>query len=173
MNTLEILNHTKQHNFKRFRNTDYYCNENGLIYSDKSKKFIASFNCKKGYLNSYIYIDKVKKTFKNHRIVAECFIENSKNKPQINHIDGNKQNNHFSNLEWVNNSENMKHAYRIGLNPIRTGEKHQNTKFILDLETGIFYCGRKDAANAMGITDNAFKVRRQRNYKNYAKRFIF
>lgn len=163
----------KLHNFKRFRNTEYLCNEKGLIYSEKSKNYLKTFNCSKGYLNTYLYIDNVKKTFKNHRIVAECFIENVNNKPQINHIDGNKKNNHYLNLEWVNNSENMKHAYKLGLNPIRTAENHQNTKYILDLETGIFYCGRKEAAKAMGITDNAFKIRRQRNYKNYTNRFVF
>jgi len=172
MNTLEILNHTKQHNFKRFRNTEYYCNESGLIYSGKSKKFISNFDSKKGYLNSYIYIDSVKKTFKTHRIVAECFIENTQNKPQINHIDGNKKNNHVSNLEWVNNSENIKHAYKIGLNVKRFRENNPCTKTYLDTETGIFYIGRKDAADAIGITSNAFKIRRQRNLRNYANRFI-
>lgn len=50
-----------------------------------------------------------------HRLVAKQFIPRIANKPQVNHIDGNKRNNKVSNLEWVNNSENQLHAYALGL----------------------------------------------------------
>ena len=53
-----------------------------------------------------------------HRLVALAFIPNPDNKPQINHIDGNKENNMLNNLEWVNNSENQLHAYRTGLSHV-------------------------------------------------------
>ena len=77
----------------------------------------------------YITLSKNKK-LKNylvHRLVVLHFINNDDNKPEVNHIDGNKKNNHISNLEWNTRSENMLHAVDTGLRNIK-GEKNGNSK---------------------------------------------
>jgi Tol biopolymer transport system component len=66
---------------------------------------------KKGYLT----VNIKQKTTLVHRLIAETFISNPENKPQVNHIDGDKTNNNINNLEWTTNEQNMKHSWKIGL----------------------------------------------------------
>lgn len=66
-----------------------------------------------------------------HRLVAETFIKNPKNKKEVNHKDLNKQNNCADNLEWVSHSENMKHAYKNGVIKIPEGGKKTQWKRVL------------------------------------------
>ena len=63
------------------------------------------------------------KAFLVHRLVAEAFIPNPHNKPQVNHIDSNRQNNCVTNLEWVTAKENSEHCIRVGRFKTRKGKK--------------------------------------------------
>ncbi len=61
-----------------------------------------------------------------HRLVAEAFVDNPNSEPTVNHIDGNKLNNYYLNLEFVSYSYNNQHAYDIGLH--KKGEHHYNSR---------------------------------------------
>ena len=70
--------------------------------------------CKTGKYRNYLTVKlNDRHNYKVHRLVAEAFIPNPENKPQINHIDGNTGNNIVTNLEWCTNDENQKHAARM------------------------------------------------------------
>lgn len=67
-----------------------------------------------GYSYVDLYFEGGKKEFwLVHRLVAKLFVQNPENLPQVNHKDGDRSNNHYSNLEWVSASENQKHAYKV------------------------------------------------------------
>lgn len=69
----------------------------------------------KGYLRVRLCIGNRRATCKVHRLVAEAFIPNPGRLPQVNHIDGNKENNCVENLEWCSAHDNVIHAYSTGL----------------------------------------------------------
>lgn len=76
-------------------------------------KMIYRHRDKDGYLFVSLRKDKRLKYFKVHRLVAICFIQNNNNKPQVNHIDGVRDNNCVFNLEWVTALENSNHALNV------------------------------------------------------------
>jgi len=69
----------------------------------------------KGYHKVRVTLNRGKRSYVVHREVAKAFIPNPDNLPQVNHIDGNKDNNAVSNLEWMTNQQNARHAVDNGL----------------------------------------------------------
>ena len=92
--------------------TNYDISTSGKIRFHDTKIVKPIFGLsKKGYEKISLKIpNEGTKPFQVHRIVAMTFIPNPENKPQVNHIDGCKTNNHVYNLEWVTNDENRNHA---------------------------------------------------------------
>ena len=68
-----------------------------------------------GYYAAMFHMNKKSYCRKVHRLVCEAFIPNPDNLPEINHIDGNKLNNHVSNLEWCTHQQNVTHSWDHGL----------------------------------------------------------
>lgn len=97
---------------------------NGRSVSEK----ILNSSSKKKTQDGYLMVALAGRTFRVNRLVAAAFIPNPDNKPVVNHIDGNKENNKADNLEWATISENMLHAYRCGLKTAMIGEENPNAK---------------------------------------------
>jgi hypothetical protein len=111
----------------------------GCVLRGKSKVFVKGrvLSLKKhrdGYLNVNLSINGSQKTEGIHRLVAKAFIPNPKNKPDVNHIDGNKLNNCVENLEWATKSENSKHAWDSGLLSRDNILKNRKKKFFVSNE---------------------------------------
>ena len=83
---------------------------------------------KKGYRRVNLFKDNNHKLYLVSRLVAETFIPNHENKPEVNHIDGNPSNNRVNNLEWSTRQENIDHAIITGLTKSQIGEKNRMAK---------------------------------------------
>lgn len=125
-------------NVKALSQTIVY--SNGHEYQKKGHTKKTTVNAQ-GYKVVSLWSHNVGKVFLVHRLVAETFIENPQNKRQVNHLDGDKTNNHISNLEWATVSENIDHAYEHKLTtrarPVRC------------VETGIVYRSVCNASEKM------------------------
>lgn len=119
---------------------NYYVTEDGKIISTKrvagrdgkgmctTHKELSVLHNHKGYCMVNLTKDKQSKTRYIHRLVAQAYLENPSNLPQVNHKDGNKDNNHYTNLEWCTALHNNLHAIDCGLREGQKGETNSQAK---------------------------------------------
>jgi hypothetical protein len=104
----------------------YLISNEGIVKNPKGRLLYGSD--KDGYIRTFVGY----KPMRAHRLVALAFVKNPNNYNEVNHIDGNKKNNHASNLEWCSRSHNTKHSFEIGLNKARRGAESAKSKLTQD-----------------------------------------
>lgn len=149
-------------------NPNYSVSDHGQVRRDDTNHIKTPNKDRYGYEKVDLYQYSERSTKKIHRLVAEAFIPNPDDKPEINHKDGNKENNHVSNLEWTTKRENIDHAMEHGLLKGRKpsygmrGKKNPNGgvkgKPVRVVETGeifknIYECSVCKKCRARGITE--------------------
>lgn len=122
-------------NYGRIRSNDrWYLRSDTLTKCFVQGGILKISNNRHGYPEVRVSYKNRKYSIRIHREVAKLFVENPDDKPQVNHIDGIKSNNFASNLEWVTNEENQKHAIETGLKKFKTGKgasRFQRTIIVL------------------------------------------
>lgn len=147
----------------------YKVSNYGKIKNSKTNKILKPSLNTYGYPIVTLCKDGTTSTKTIHRLVAESFIDNSNNLPQVNHIDGNKQNNFITNLEWVTISQNIIHSYKKGLRnyPIgnknnrygKLGRKHNKSKAVIQYDKNLNiiakYGSEREAERITGIRQSS------------------
>lgn len=126
--------------------SNYEISNTGKVRNRISLRILKGRRNKGGYLQVSLKIDETQK-FSNkyiHRLVAQYWIDNVENKKEVNHKDGNKENNNIENLEWVTSSENQKHRHSIR---IKTTSNKKIGKFTIDGKLIAEYNSIQEAAN--------------------------
>lgn len=100
---------------------NYEASTDGHIRNSKTKHVLHEFKSKDGYMRTQLG----GKTRLVHRVIAQTFIENPHQLPEVNHIDGCKTNNAVSNLEYCSRSDNLRHAY---INDLRNAKRTNNSR---------------------------------------------
>lgn len=144
---------------------NYAISNYGNVKNVRTGHILKQFEKHNGYMGVSLWVNNKGKSFKIHRLVALYFIKQNNEKDiYVNHIDGNKKNNFYKNLEWVTPSKNCYEAVKLGLvNAVRVK--------ITDLTTGESLCfySLTQCANHFGLDKRALgrALKRQGHYKNY------
>ena len=126
-----------------------------------SERILSAYNVEGMYPMVSLCKDKKVDKIHVHRLVIEAFILNPENKRCTNHKDGNKLNNHVSNLEWCTHSENILHAYNVlkcKRPKGREGKDNHESKMVLNSETGIYYESAREACNTTSYKYRTFRA---------------
>ena len=130
-------------------------------YKQRKEKILTTHKTHGNYIIVDLSSKGKSKSYRLHRLVAKAFIPNVDDKPDVNHIDGDKSNNCSENLEWCTKSENMQHASRTGLfipyNKGKYGKDCHSSKKVamLDKNTGkVIKCFESEREGALYLGKN-------------------
>ena len=155
---------TPKDTFKTIKDfPNYEVNADGLVRNKKTQYILKPSPDTCGYHQVCLSMNGKQKHPLVHRLVAQAFIPNPQGKPCVNHINGHPTDNNVSNLEWCTQSENMLHAYALGLiskakrSHIKESEVHAICKLLQD---GL---SRSAVAKALNVSFNVVAHIRRRD----------
>lgn len=151
----------------------YVYEHNGKRQYRKGQMIIPRTN-KNGYLQFALNKNGKRKMVYVHIIVAETFVQNLMNNNIVNHIDGNKLNNHVENLEWCSASDNNYHAYQMLNRPISDSGGSPKTVYIIDTDNKTMSWYESIADTSKNIDLSATQINRYiHGNKKWKGRYIF
>lgn len=159
---------------------DYLITDTGRVYSLKRKKYMKQGKNNRGYLTISLCKNGKHKTMLIHRLVADAFIENPENKPQVDHIDRNQNNNSVINLRWVDNFENFENrdhskVRKAGLKGAQASKKKRSKALVWKVndEISFGYTSYKDVKKPSIATIIEHVNKNERSFKSCGKEFLF
>ena len=143
---------------------NYSVSTEGVVVNEKSNKILNLHISNRGYERVTLSKNNKTKKFSIHRLVADTFIPNTENKPQVNHINEIKTDNRVENLEWVTQSENTLHSIKNRKEYNKNDTTIKGCKKIVNSKTGEVVIGIDVLAEKLNLQYNTVKRRLLRDH---------
>ena len=132
---------------------NYDVSDEGNVRNRRTGQVLTPSESRGGYLKVNLRSEGVARSAKIHRLVAENFIANDRDRTVVNHIDGNKSNNRVDNLEWCTSSENNRHAFlnHLSYRPDNSGVPKRR---VVIIETGREFDSVSDCARFLEVASS-------------------